>query len=510
MTQRSHTTQVLQNYFDITDVRTRYNPTALEVQMLNLAGIELEGLGLRANRELNQTLQTVPSAIDNLGVYHSSTVPSSLLTGPDQTTFSSVVGLFGSTPTTLSLYDDTLPIPSRVEVDPRGPVSMPNPLLFTVVGIGDDLTQTYAVQYINPGSFPVPNKLTVWLDQVGGNLLNVILTITGIVAPQPAWVAERVTTTEVLTLTSEGMGLSTNRWASISKIAIRNLPVGVQLRGWSMPFNMPACLDPGRPYSIPDDRDITYSRYWQIDQTNSLLHETYMVGNFTGLEDINTYAISDIMVDVAVEPYTSGMYLASNGRLYYVDRREYQPDLTFTGLTVEPLYGLQVTTDLIKTGSTRYVILSAQPYANFGQIFNYRYTVIMGGSASLMVLYSILPDGSLGPADAGWRQGTPKDVSFALTSPGDYEFRLEMQDINGTTYFDVVPWRNFELSPLKTIDMSSLVDGIQGLAFDSYGQLWVWNGSYAIPLKLHYDGYVFDADTSTIFVTEPFDSLQIT
>ncbi len=509
MTQRSHKTQVLQNYFDITDVRTRYNPTALEVQMLNLAGVELGDLDLRSNRELNQTLQTVPIGIDNLGVYYSSTVPSSLLTGPDQTSFNSVVGLLGSNHITLSQYDDTLPIPSRVEVDPSGPVVMSSPMMFTIVGQGDDQSQTYAVQYVSPGALPIPNKLTVWLDQVGANLLNVILTITGIVAPQPAWIDERVTTTEVLTLTTEGLGLTVNRWAFISSIAIRNLPIGVRLRGWSMPFNLPACLDTGRPYTSPDDRDITYSRYWQIDNANVLLHEAYMVGNFNGLEDVNTYSLSDIMVDVAVEPYTNGMYIASNGKLYYVDRREYQPDLSTTGLTVEPLYGLQITPDLIKTGSTRYVVLSAQPYGNYAQAFNYRYTVIVGGSASLRILYSILPDGSLGPADAGWRQGTPQPVSFALTSAGDYEFRLEMQDLNGVTYYDVLPWRNFEQVPLKTIDMTSLVDSIQGLAFDSYGQLWVWNGAYAIPLKIHYDGYVLDADTATIYVTEPYTSLQI-
>src|SRR5271166_14799 len=168
MTQRSHVTQVLQNYFDITDIRTRYSPVSLEAQMLNMAGVELENLGLRANREINSSLQTVPIALDNLGVYYSSRVPDAFLTGPDQTTFNSVVGLLETTPITVTLYDDTLPVPSRVEVDEtRGPVAMATPILFTLAGTGDDLTQTYAVQYLNPGAFPIPNRLTIWMDNVG-------------------------------------------------------------------------------------------------------------------------------------------------------------------------------------------------------------------------------------------------------------------------------------------------------------------------------------------------------
>lgn len=508
MMQRSHKTQVLQNYFDITDVRTRYNPTALEVQMLNMAGVELEDLGLRLNREQSQTLQTVPIGVDNRGVYYSSTVPDVFLTGPDQKSFGSVVASKSSIQTTLSVYDDMLPVPSRVEVDPDVTnVAISSPQVFDVVGGGDPLSQVYAVQYAVPGDFPISNKLTLWLDQVGANTVSITITITGQTAPIPAWVFERRTTTEVLTISQEGVAYSRNRWASISSIAIRNLPVGVRLRGWSMPFNLPAAPDPGRPYATPDDRDVLYGRYWQIDNNNGRLNEMYDAGAFTGLEAINSYSIAGIMVDVAVEPYSNGMYVASANTLYYGDRREYQADLSETGLMSEPLYGLQVVPDITKIGPTRYVILSGVPYAKSVNAYNYRYTVL--ASDSLSVLYSILPDGSLGPVNAGWRRGSPQPVSFALVNPGDYEFRLEMQDTNGATTYDVVPYRNAAFTPLKTIDMSSLVDNIVGLAFDSYGQLWAWNGSFAIPIKVHYDGYVFDADSKTIFVTEQFDSLQI-
>lgn len=500
MTQRSHITQVMQNYFDATDRRTRENSAALEAQLLNMAAVTLEDLNLRVTRETSQTLQTIPVGIDNGGVYYSGRVPEQFLTGPDQTSFTSVVAKKGSNLTTLSVYDDKLPVPSRLEVT-SDPVGLTNPILFTVTGTGDEQSQLFTVQHVFLGSFPIPNKLTLWLDQLGLNLVDVILTITGETAPQPAWISERKKTTEVVEITSEGVAYSRNRWALIDKIDIRNLPVGVRVRGWSIPFGLPACPDPVRPYTTPEDRDVLYPRYWQISNSDSLLYEMYRAGGFSGLEPVNSYSVVDILSGVAIEPFTNGMYIATANKIYYADRREYQPDLTQTGLQTEPLYGLQVSIDISKTGPTRYVALSAIPFANANSIFQYRYTV--NGTNS------ILPNGALGPLNAGWRGGAPQPVSFAMLASGDYQFRLEMQDGNGITTFDVVPYRNASLVPLKTIDISGLVDSIVGLCFDSYGQLWVWDGNFAIPIKIHYDGYVFDADTKTIFVTEQFDSLQI-
>jgi hypothetical protein len=508
MTQRSHFTQVLQNYFDATDRRTRENPIALESQMLNMAGTEMESLIMRLARETSQTLQTVPIGIDNKGVYYSSRVPDAVLTGPDQTTFNSVVAAKGSNYTTLTQYDDTLPIPSRVEIDSANIVAMTNPVMFTLIGVGDSLSQTYSVQYVYPGVFPIPNQLTLWADNLGMNIISLTLTITGETAPQPAWSAERRKTTEIVTITGQGAAYSRNRWSSIDQIAVRGLPVGVSLSGWSLPFNLPAAPDPARPYTTPEDRDTLYPRYWQVSNSERLLYEMYRAGGFSGLEPVNSYSISDTLVDVAVEPFTNGIYLVSSNKLYYGDRREYQADLKSTGILAEPLYGLQVSPDITKTGPTRYVVLSGLPYANAGNIFNYRYTVRR--SDSLSTLYSILPNGALAQAGAGWRNGIPQPVSVPLLASVDYEFRLETQDLNGQTAVDVVPYRNAVFTPLKTIDLSLLVDNVLGMAFDSYGKLWLWNGDHAMPVKIHYDGYVFDADTATVFVTEQFDSLQIT
>src|SRR5271170_4986310 len=167
MVNRSHKTQEMQNYFDYTDVRSRSNPVALEAQMLNLAGFELESLDLRMNRENSHFLQTIPANIDNGGVYYGGQVPSSFITAADQTTLNNVVGLLGSNQITLTLYDDTLPTPTRVTVDTdRGPVAFTNPIIMDVTGEGDTISGTYAVQYANPGTLPIPNTLTFWVDQI--------------------------------------------------------------------------------------------------------------------------------------------------------------------------------------------------------------------------------------------------------------------------------------------------------------------------------------------------------
>lgn len=544
MINRSHITQRMQNYFDFTDVRSRENPVALEAQLLNLAGFELEDLTLRINRELSQTLQTVPTNVDNGGVYYSSPVPNALQPTEGITVFTNVIGLIDNTEIPLTPYIDTLPTPSRLTLDVDNSVAFSDPLMFTIIGNAystNGPAKNYTVQYAHPGAFPIPNKLTVWIDEIGFNLVNVTLTITGEVFPMSPWVSEQKITTEILNVTQEGGATSLNRWSNISNVTVRNLAPGMRLRGYSMPFNLYAVRDIARPYIKAADRGIEFPRYWKIDNNSLLLKEMYQVGLFTGMETVNSYTYpiavpvgtnglqlepgngdilledqSDFltqekvtinttdfttMTDVAVEPNSNGIFLSAANTIFYLDRREYQASLAGTGLTTEPLYGLQVYYDITKTGPTRFVILSATPYANSNNISQYRY-VVNGTN-------SILPNGALGPINAGWRSGSPAIVTFPIVNIGDYIFQLQMQDINGNTTIDTIPFKAAILTPLVNIDMSS-VDIIKGMAYDSYGKLWIWNGSYAVPIDIHYDGYIYDPINTTIYVTEPFDSLQIT
>ena len=455
------------------------------------------------------------------------------------TTFTDVTGLLDGNQITLTPYVDTLPIPSRVVVDTDNIVPFTDPIMFTVIGNAYSTNgppSSYTVQYVQPGTLPIPNKLTVWVDEIGFNLVNVTLTIIGEVFPASPWVSEQRITSEILRVTTEWATTSVNRWSSISQIAIRNLAPGMRLRGYSMPFNLHAVPDPAKPYITPEDRGVEYPKYWKIDDDSLLLREMYQVGLFTGMETVNSYSFpisntngdielenSDLIllenqsgflvqeqesftpvtafIDVAVEPNTYGMYIVSSNALFYLDRREYQASLVGTGLVTEPLYGLQVGYDITKTGPTRYVTLSSTPYANSANILQYRYVVDSTNS--------ILPDGSLGPINAGWRPGPPAAVSFPLIDSDDYIFQLQMQDSNGNITYDIVPFKNAVINPLMTFDMS-IIDNIVGMAFDSYGQLWVWNGYFAIPIDIHYDGYIYDSTNTTIYVTEPFSSLQIT
>lgn len=498
MAYRSHTLQIMQNYFDSNDVRSRENPAALENQLLNLSAVPLENLDLRITRENSQALQTVPVNIDNQGVYYGGQVPPSAFT---QVALTSVVGTKNGVNTTLSLYDDTLPVPTRINLG--APIYIPTPMMFSVIGVGDDRSKSFAVQYVQPGAFPISNKLTLWLDQIGLNEISVTLTITGTVTPKPAWFRERKKTTEVLTIDGQGAFISRNRWDSIDSIAIRGLPIGVRLRGWSMPFGLPASPDLFRPYSTPQDRDVLFPRYWQISSSENLLKEMYRAVGFTGLVSVNSYVYTDPLLGVAVEPNTYGLYTLSGTKLYYMDRREVIPmTMIDTGINIEPPFGLQIQLDITRTGTIRYIVLSGVPYSRAGNIVQYRY--LMNGVSS------ILPDGSLGPANAGWRDGPPKSVSIPLLTTGDYLFTLQMQESTGIFTEDIVAWRNPVFTPLASIDISTMIDNPMDLAFDSYGALWVWNGVYAIPITIHYDAYVFDQDLQTVFTTDQYDSLTVT
>lgn len=501
---RSVTTQVMQNYFDINDRRSRENPTSLEAQLLNLAGVPLEDLDLRITREVNQSLQNVPVNIDSQGVYFGGPVPSSLITGSDQSSFTSVIGQSGNNTFALTPYNDTLPIPSRIEVVES--VALSQPILFTLIGVGNELAQEFAVQYVAPGDFPIPNRLTLWLDLLGLNQVFINLTVTGEVAPRPAWAAERKLTTEVINIASEGVAYSRNRWASIKSIAVRGLPIGVRLRGWSMPFNLPASPDPQRAFALPEDRNVLYNRYWQPE--GNLLKESYMASGLSGLELFTSYLTNESLLDTSVEPYTYGLYSISDSSLFYSDRREKSPRMDTTGLTREPLFGLQVENDLSQEGAVRYITLSGIPYARASEILQYRYLMVELDSISST--RSILPDGSFGPPDRGWRSGPPTSVSVPLIEIGDYIFRLEMQDKRGDTTVDVMPWKNHSFEPSVAIDISSIVATPKGIAFDSYSNLWIWTGSFALRLKVHYDGYIFDPDSQTIFTTDNYDTLQVT
>lgn len=505
---RSHLTQIMQNYFDHTDVRSRANSYAIENQLLNMTAVELESLITRIDRESRLSFQNVPINLDNGGIYYAGRVPDTFVVSDVQMSLNSVTGITGNAETLLHPYDDILPVPASIEIDTSiDAVAMTNPIIFELIGEGDSLLQSYAVKYAAPGALLIPNQLTLWLDQLGLNQVSVTVTIVGETVPQPAWFAERSKTTEILTLNSEGVAATRNRWATIDRVAVRDLPTGVRLRGWGIPFALPACVDKARPYTDPAYRDRIFPRYWVISNDNNRLEEDFLAIGFTGLEMLTSRRLTDTLVDIAVEPNTNGLFAASETSLYYLDRRESMPLLAGTGIITDPLFGLQISLDSTVEGSTPIVVLSGTPYARSSEIVQYRYTM----TDPTNILWGILPDGSIAHItnDVAWRVGVPQQVSLPLLVPGSYSFTLECQDTSGVVTIDLVPYQNQAFAPLAVLDLSKIIDNVQGIAFDSYNRLWIWTGSFAIPIKIHYDAYVFDSFGKIIYTTESHESLAI-
>lgn len=507
MANRSHITQEMANYFDWSDVRAREIPYTMESQLLNLAAFELEDLGVRTVREENQSLTTVPTNIDNEGVYFGAALPPGLITTTGQQTLTSVVGHVGMTSTTLTPYVDTLPVPSRVQVDTTiDPIPFTNPILFTFNGIGTALPPSTATQYFNTVTeLPIPNQLTFWITDTNINQFGISILITGETAPRPVWVKQRHIDTEVLSITSQGATKSINRWAVINSISVKGLPVGGRVACYTMSFAIPGVSDTARPYTHPAYRKVLFDRYWTI--VPEFLQEVYM-SEFSGLEYVQSYHITDPLIDTAVEPNTSGLFAVSANTLYYIDRREPMPvNLASMALTTEPLYGLQACYDITKPGPTRYVQLTAVAYANFANMFQYRYLMTDPTDTQ----YCILPNGAITPysASAGWRQTPPTTLSFPCVMDGEYLFQLQCQDLTGKLTYDSAPYLNLALSASASFNISGTIDVVKGIAYDSYGQLWVWNGLFAIPLRVHYDGYVLDSVNQIIYTTEQYDSLVI-
>jgi hypothetical protein len=47
-----------------------------------------------------------------------------------------------------------------------------------------------------------------------------------------------------------------------------------------------------------------------------------MAAGFTGLDYVQSYSLPEDIVDVAVEPWTNGLFAISASNLYYLDRRQ--------------------------------------------------------------------------------------------------------------------------------------------------------------------------------------------
>jgi hypothetical protein len=506
---RSHRTQVMLNYFDITDQRVREEPYTIDAQLLNTAAMALDDSQLRISREIAaRTLGTCPIGLDNQGVYFKVALPNDFVVDSDQTELQQVTGSINGGAVTVRPYDDRCPVPSSYIADPvLSQVSMANPILFDVTGSGDSTSRIWNPVQLGPYSLATPNRLTFWAEGVEGSGMNLDIFVQGDEFPLPVWADQQEGASETLTASDEGVFTGTCIWQNVSSIIVRGLPAGVRLRCWQMSFNLPAVPDAARPFTHPRFRDVLFDRYWHISKSTGLLKELFMMDNYSTLEYVQSYAPSVPLNAICVEPNTWGILSASGANLMYWDRREPLPgQLDVTALNTEPLYGVDVQYDITKSGTTRYVAIRPVAYGSATLSTTWRY-VLAAPDGTFQV---IQPDGSFAAysGSAGWQSGAPVKVSVPLVQTGPYVISLECMGSNRVVTADEVPYPNLAVPSTNVYDLSWLVSAIKGIAYDAFGQLWIWTGAEAVPIRPRYDSYVLDPVGRALYLTDKYDSVS--
>jgi hypothetical protein len=498
---RSYLTQQFLNYFDSADQRVRTYPNTLDAQLFNIAAVELEDLDLRYEREVNaHFVSPCPSLLDNRGIYFGARIPNTFVL-PAGDILNKVEGLRNGNWITLPPYDDTLPTPAHIQIDTtRSAIPFDNPILFDLISSGTFLTS------VTPAfTLPIPMPLTFWLEGLPASA-TIDVFIEGLAFPCSVWQKNRVTSSETISYSSEGLQTTRNVWSRIDSVTVRNLPTGSHLTCWHAPFNLPAVPDLGRPYIHPMFRDQQFSRYWQI--VPGQLREVYEAGPLVGLNYVQSYSTPEVISAIVVEPNTYGLLAVSGRSLYYVDRREPLPGkLNMTAITSDPVYSINVTFDPTREGSTRYACIQALEHAHDSVIRAWRY-VLQTPSG---LVFAILPSGTFVTysGGAGWSTGVPAEVSVPLTETGTYVFSVECVDVNNIVSADHFPYANLPLNTVKQLDISGIVPAVAGIAYDSRGRLWIWTGDFAVPVSFCYDAYVLDSSSMNLFLTDAFDGVRI-
>lgn len=502
----SHLTQKLLNYFPDTDARIRENPISLGAQLLNAIAFQMENQQRKIDRELRAlNLSDVPMNIDNEGVYYATRVPPSFVLPVNSQGVvdppAHVQGQIQSGPlVTLVPYDDTLPVPTRLSQETSlSVVALPNPKVIDTMGTGNP-------QSFSLGTLPVSNALLFRVTGMGPETTSISVSITGELDPAAVWPQDIHTKNEILTLSDDGFFQTDSVWSSVHDISINGLPVSCRMECFTLGVGLEVEPDPDRPFTHLAYRGVALPRYWQLHDL--LLLELYQRNRFSGFETFQTYHLPTHMVDMVVEPNTGGLLLTDGVSIFYADRRTPMPEhLAETGQVVEPAFGINVFYDYTRPGDTKYAIIQPIPGPQSASVTQYRYVVEDPNG----IVFVLLPSGILSQyqGSTGWTHGTPNSVSFPLTTVGTYVISLETLGTFNVKTVDTFPYGNFALTPLATISLANLVPSIQGIAFDAYDRLWAWTGSFAVPIKIHYDAFIWVPETRTIYATDKYTELVI-
>jgi len=216
--------------------------------------------------------------------------------------------------------------------------------------------------------------LGLWLDRLGDFSPVVQVQIKGEAYPRAAWESERQRQAERIVLTDEGYGETHTVWESVERVEVFGLPPGARLRGYALRLGLPREPDLDRPYFDAAYRDQPFLRFWLPE--GLLLKEVYQRNHFSGLDYIQSYLLPEAANGMAVEPDTYGLLVSVGTLLYYADRREPLPDgLEKTGLTEEPLWGLDCRYDISRPGPVRFLAVRPVAYAGADRVSVYRYVV---------------------------------------------------------------------------------------------------------------------------------------
>jgi hypothetical protein len=463
----------------------------------------------RVVRELeSRVINNCPTQVDNFGCYFSTPLSKNYPLLPEQTCLNTCIGTLPEGGTVIiPPYDDRLPTPTSYGLDiERTTTGLTTPILFEVTGSGDPVTQIWNVQTLGSYALAIPNKLSFWAENVGGNNMSVDVFIQGSVYPASVFLDQQIVSSETLNIINEGYIESVLVWQDISSIVVRGLPAGVKLKCFQIPVGLPGIPDKDRPYTNSTYRDDFFDRYWVVDRERSLLKEMYMMDNFSTLEYIQSYAIPYNFSSFAPEPNTWGGVGSFGTNLIYVDRREPLPsNLNSTAITSSPMYGLDVYYDILESrGLNRSVVLIPKPYGNSENMLRWRY--IRKDPAGNVLI--INPEGTTVSytGNAGWQEGNlPNTLRNELSLMGTYVFTLECFGSDGTISEASFPYPNLQLPLERVFNLSNITANIiRAVFFDHSKQLWVWDGLNIIPIRPIYNYYLLDIDNKTLYFTNQY------
>lgn len=490
---KSHLLQELLNYFDRNDIRVRENPFTIDAQLLNLLAVGVEQIQLKLARESKINLES-PCNIDNGGVYYGFTSAQPFLTE-----VSTVTGIINGTQTVFTEFDDTLPVPSELSIS-NNTYQLSNPILMSFIGTGDLINESIGV-------LPYPEKLNFFVSGIPSTLPNIDVAITGYKYPKPLWLADQQLYTEVVTINNIGLFSTINKWAEVTGICVRGLPVNLNIDCYAHMFTIPYKADLDRPVTTASQRGSKYSRYWLNKPATSDVQELKVETPMSGFDPIQSYKTSLGLLDLTIEPNTYGMYAINSSKLLYFDRREAMPNGTNAmALTVDPLVGINIQRDFSDQTGFVTVIITPVLYPSSTKLLQYRiYFQDPTGNKTVVTF-----DGSWlsYTPNNGWRNILPTSFSIMLPASGNYIFTIQSQDTAGNLTTDSYLYNYLSLNALASLDITSL-GTVKGICFDSNDLLWIWDGTTASQIDLLYNSYSADVDSNILYLTRDVQGVSV-